>query len=395
MITCTEGTAINTNLAILEPGDPGWDHARRAFDLAVDQHPAAVAVPTDELGVVAAVREARRRGLRVVAQCGGHGASRLGPLGDALLLRTSGLAGVEIDARAHRARIRAGARWADLAGPASFLGLAPVGGFARDASIVGTVLEDGMGWLARRHGRAAASVTAVEHVTADGELERVSGDEIHTALRGGGVITALELTLHPAEDLYAGALFFSFDRAAEVLHAWRDWTETAPPEVTSIARLMQFGDGPEVAELVRGRSFAMIEAAFLGTEAEGAQLIRPLRELRPELDTFTIVPPSALGHLHMEPEHPVARLADDGLVGALPAAAIDDLVAVAGPGSGSPLATVELRHASGVLETLEEGFFTHAAGMPTDAASAAAIEAQLALVAAALAPYGAFPAHLS
>jgi hypothetical protein len=149
-----------------------------------------------------------------------------------------------------------------------------------------------------------------------------------------------------------------------------------------------------VAELVRGRSFVLIEAAFLGGAAEGAELLRPLRELRAELDTFTIVPPSALGHLHMAPEHPVARLADDGLVGPLPAAAIDDLVAVAGPGSGSPLTTVELRHAGGAIEALERGFFTHAAGMPADAASAAAIEAQLALVAAALAPYGAVPAHL-
>jgi len=394
MITCTEGTAIDSNLVILEPGDPGWDFARRAFDLAVDQRPAAVAVPTDEDGVVAAVREARRRGLRVVPQCGGHGASRLGPLGDAMLLRTGELAGVEIDARAHRARIKAGARWADLADPASFLGLAPTGGFARDASIVGTMLGDGMGWLARRHGLAAAGVTAVEYVTAEGDLERV-GRVDEAELRRGGVITALELTLHPAEDLYAGALFFSFDRAAEVLRAWREWTETAPREITSVGRLMQFGDGPEVAELVRGRSFAVIEAAYLGTEADGVELIRPLRELRPELDTFTIVPPSALGHLHMEREHPVARLADDGLVGALPPEAIDDLVAVAGPGSGSPLATVELRHATGALETLERGYFTHAAGYPTDTASAAAIEAQLALVAAALAPYGAFPAHLS
>jgi hypothetical protein len=92
----------------------------------------------------------------------------------------------------------------------------------------------------------------------------------------------------------------------------------------------------------------------------------------------------------MAPERPVALLADDGVVGALPAAAIDDLIAVAGPGSGSPLATVELRHAGGALETLQDGFFTHAAGMPTDAATAAAIEAQLALVAAALAPYGAY-----
>ena len=62
---------------------------------------------------------------------------------------------------------------------------------------------------------------------------------------------------------------------------------------------------------------------------------------------------------------------------------------MAGPGSQSPLSTVELRHASGALETLERGFFTHAAGTPSDTAAAAAIEAQLALVAGALAPYGA------
>ena len=392
MITCTEGTAIDSSLLIVEPGDPGWDSARRPFDLAVDQQPAAVAIPTDEDGVVAAVLEARRRDLRIVPQCGGHGASRLGPLDDAMLLRTGGLAGVEIDARAHRARIKAGARWADLADRASFLGLAPAAGFDRQAGIVGTVLGDGMGWLARRHGPAAASVTAVEFVTADGERERACDV---TELPSGSVIIALELELHPAEDLYAGALFFPFERAAEVLHAWREWTATAPPQITSVGRLIQFPDDHEVAEMVRGRAYVLIEAALLGTEAEGAELLRPLRALGPELDTFTIVPPSALGHVHMAPERPVATLADDGLVGTLPAAAIDDLVAVAGPGSGSPLATVELRHAGGALETLQDGFFTHAAGTPTDTASAVAIEAQLALVAAALAPYGAFPAHLS
>lgn len=381
---------------VLEPGAPGWDIARRAFDLAVDQRPALVAIPSDEREVGAAVRLARDHTLRVVPQCGGHGAARLGPLDDALLLRTTALTGVEIDGAARRARVRAGATWADVAGRASFLGLAPAGGFSGRASVVGTVLGDGMGWLARRHGLAAAGVTAVELVTADGELASYDGEaEVARALRSGGVITALELELHPAEDLYAGALFFPFERAGEVLHAWREWTETAPRAITSVGRLMQFPDDPEVAEMVRGEAYVLIEAALLGTEAEGIELLRPLRELSPWLDTLTIVPPSALGHLHMAPERPVATLADDGLVGALPAAAIDDLLAVAGPGSGSPLATVELRHAGGALETLEDGFFTHAAGTPTDTASTAAIEAQLALVAAALAPYGAFPAHLS
>ena len=390
MITCTEASAT-TSLSLLEPGALGWDAARRAFDLAVDQRPALVALALDERDIVAAVRHARSAGLRVVPQCGGHGAARLGPLDDAMLLRTNAVAGVEIDARAHRARVRAGARWADVFDRASFLGLAPAGGFSRRRGVVGHMRGDGMGWLARRHGLAARGVTAVEAVTADGDLVRADrGPDIDQLLHGDGVITALELTLHPADDLYAGALFFAFDRASEVMHAWHEWTAGAPAEITSVARMMQFRDAHDVPELVRGGSYAVVEAAHLGTEAEGEELLRPLRELRPELDTFSIVPPSALGHLHMESEHPEARLTDDGLVGSLHAAAIDDLVAVAGPGSGSPLATVELRHASGALETLERGFFTHASGVPTDAASTAAIEAQLALVAGALAPYGAF-----
>jgi len=378
--------SLREGCTILEPGDLGWDAARRAFDLAVDQRPALVALPLDERDVAAAVRVARDRGLRVVAQAQGHGAAKAAPLGDAMLVRTTALAGVEIDARAHRARIKAGARWADVVDRASLNGLAPVAGFNRVAGVVGDVLSGAMGWLSRRHGLASRGVLAVELVTADGERARVDGD---AALPAGAVVTAVELALHQADDLYAGALFFSLDRAAEVMHAWNDWTATAPPELTSVARMMRFGVGEEVPALVRGRAFAIVEAAHLGTQAQAGELLAPLRDLRPELDTFSLVPPSALGHLHMEPEHPEARLADDGLVGDLSAQAIDDLLAVAGPASQSPLATVELRHASGALETLQCGFFTHAAGAPADAASATAIEAQLALVAAALAPYGA------
>jgi FAD/FMN-containing dehydrogenase len=379
-------TDVTTRQGMLvEPGELGWDAARRACNLAVDQRPAVVALALDDHDVVAAVREARTRGLRVVAQSLGHRAAPV--LDDTMLLRTTALADVEIDARAHRARVRAGARWADLIDRASFLGLAPAAGFSRAAGVAGDVLGDGMGWLARRHGVAARNVVAVELVTADGDHERIEGE---IDIPAGAVVTALELALHPAEDLYAGALFFSLDRAAEVFHAWHEWTATAPAAITSIARVMRFADRHDVPELVRGRAYTVVEAAHLGTDAEGAELLAPLRDLRAELDTFSLVPPSALGHLHMAPEHPEARLADDGLVGELPAAAIDDLLAVAGPASQSPLATVELRHASGALETLERGYFTHAAGTPVDAASATTIEAQLALVAGALAPYGAF-----
>ncbi len=93
-----------------------------------------------------------------------------------------------------------------------------------------------------------------------------------------------------ATDVYAGALFFSPERADEVLHAWCEWTATAPAETTSVVRIMRFGDGHEVADLVRGRSYVLVEAVHLGSEAEGAAVLQPLRELRGELDTFSIVP---------------------------------------------------------------------------------------------------------
>lgn len=48
---------------ILTPADPGWDEARQAWNLAVDQRPAAIARPASAQGVAAAVTFARRHGL--------------------------------------------------------------------------------------------------------------------------------------------------------------------------------------------------------------------------------------------------------------------------------------------------------------------------------------------
>src|SRR5215217_3592034 len=49
------------------PGDLDWDEARQAWNLAVDQRPAAVATPHSVDDVIAIVGFARDRGLRVTA----------------------------------------------------------------------------------------------------------------------------------------------------------------------------------------------------------------------------------------------------------------------------------------------------------------------------------------
>src|SRR5262249_26133804 len=155
--------------------------------------------------------------------------------------------------------------------------------------VTGYTLGGGIGWLARRYGLAANSVTAAELVTPDGRFVRTDADrepDLFWAVRGGGGSvgggTALEMRLDPGRELYAGALFCPIQRAAEVLHAWRAWTGTVPDELTSVGRILRLPPVPEVPEPLRGRAFALVEAACLRDADTGSELLGPLRRLGPE-----------------------------------------------------------------------------------------------------------------
>ncbi len=89
--------------AVVLPHDPRWNEARVAWNLAVDQQPAAVALPESAADVMAVVRWARSRGLRVAPQGTGHNAAAMGSLAHTVLVKTERMRGVEIDAEeAHR-----------------------------------------------------------------------------------------------------------------------------------------------------------------------------------------------------------------------------------------------------------------------------------------------------
>jgi FAD/FMN-containing dehydrogenase len=253
------------------PGDDGYDQARRAWDLAADQRPAVVVFAESVVDVVRAVRFAASQGMRVAPQGTGHGSLPLELLDGAMLLKTSRMRRVEIYPATRTARAEAGAQWEDVTVPAGEYGLAALAGTSPNVGVTGYTLGGGMGWLARRYGLAANSVTAAEIVTPDGRLARADSEyepDLFWAVRGGGgsvgVVTALEMALYPVGELYAGALFFPIERSSEVLHAWREWTGAVPDEVTSLGRILRLPPVPEIPEFLRGRSFVLVEAAYLG-----------------------------------------------------------------------------------------------------------------------------------
>jgi FAD binding domain/Berberine and berberine like len=339
---------------VVGPDDPDWDQARRAWNLAADQRPAVVARPESAQDVVTVVEIAREQGLRVAPQGTGHGAPPRASLEASVLVDMSRMNAVEIDADRRRARVQAGAQWQHVVGPATEHGLAALAGTAPDVCPTGYALGGGVGWMVRRYGLAANSIRAADVVTADGRQRRADADgeqDLFWALRGGGgsfgVVTALEFELFPVAELYAGVLFWPQERAGEVLDAWVRWAGGMPDEMTSIGRLLNVPPLEEIPEPVRGRSFVAVEAAYIGDEAAGSALLAPLRELGPEMDTFAMIPPSGLGALHMDPPEPVPGAGNGMLLDDLPAEAVEALVSVTGPGTDSPLVSLEVRHLSG------------------------------------------------
>jgi FAD/FMN-containing dehydrogenase len=229
--------------AIVGPGDPGWDAARLAFNLVIDQQPEAVARPDSVAQTAAIVRAARDLGLRVHVQGSSHNPGPAGPLDGTLLMRLERMRAVQIDADERIAKVEAGARWWDVVPQASELGLSALHGSSPEVNVVGYSLGGGLGWQGRKRGLQANSVTAIEVVTADGERLRVDADnggDLFWALRGGSgnfaVVTKIEFRLYPVDAFYAGAMLFGLHQAADVLHAWREWTVDAPEEVTTAAR---------------------------------------------------------------------------------------------------------------------------------------------------------------
>ena len=368
---------------VVLPEDAGFDAARKAWNLAVDQRPSMVVFPETTGDVAAAVRLARELEQQVAPQGTGHNAEPLGSLENTILLKTERMRAVTIDRAARSARVEAGVLAGQLAEAAARHGLATVTGTSADVGFVGFTLGGGIGVLSRRFGLASSHVRAVELVTAGGDS--ICADHEHLpdlfwALRGGGgsfgVVTAVVTELLPVTEAYAGSLWYPIERADEVLHAWRELVQAGPPdELSTIARMMSFPPLPELPEAVRGKSFALIHVYHVGNPTHADRLLEPLRALAPINDTIQTTTMPALSGVAMDPPQPVPVAGDGLMLRDLPAEALNALLKAAGADAGPQLAIVELRHLEGEL----------ARGRPRDGA-VASIPAKHALYAGGFAP---------
>jgi hypothetical protein len=338
------------------PGEAGYDEARSAWNLAIDQHPALIVMAENAQDVQKAVRYASSHGMSAAVQSTGHGVARKAD--KALLIRTGLLEKVEIDPPAQTARVGAGAKWGQVLEKAQAYGLAPLLGSSPGVGVTGYTLGGGFGWLGRKYGMAVDSLISVEIVTAGGDLLKASSSEngdLFWAVRGGGggfgVVTELEIQLYPVTEVYGGNLFYPPELAKEVITRFRDWSANAPDELTSAVTLMNYPPIPVLPEALRGRSFVMVRGCFCGPVEQGEALINEWRNWKaPLMDMFQSMPFSQVAAISADPVDPMPAALTTAWMRELSDEAVDALVKYGLPHSSPlPLTLVEIRQAGGAI----------------------------------------------
>ncbi|HUA75541.1 MAG TPA: FAD-binding oxidoreductase [Solirubrobacteraceae bacterium] len=391
--------------SLVRPGDAGWDAARQAWNLGVDQRPAAVALVEGGEDVAKVIRYAAANGLRVTAQGTGHGAGPLGSLQDTVLIKTERMRGVTVDAGAATARVEAGVLSAELGDAAQPAGMCSLPGSSPDVGTIGFTLGGGLGWLGRRYGFACNHVRAIELVTAAGEPRTVDAGndpELFWALRGGGgehaIVTALHIGLIPLAEVYAGTLILPAEAGAAAIRGYRDWAAGVDENVSSTIRFLRPPPVPDVPEPLRGRPLLTIGVTCIGDRDRGEATVAPLRDLaEPIMDMIGPIPTAALSRINMDPEQPTPGIGHHALLAELPDEAIDAFVGVAGPEAGSSLLLAEMRQLggafarepedAGALAKLDGAFLLNGIGVPMPPATPEGVGADLDRLVEAMGPW--------
>jgi FAD/FMN-containing dehydrogenase len=279
-----------------EPGSPAYDDCCTLFNTMIERRPRYVVEPLAVEDVVAVLAFAREHDLPIAVRAGGHSVAGLSLCDDGVVIDLRTMSDIDVDPVRRIARVGGGAIWADLDRATLEHGLATTGGRVSTTGVAGLTLGGGSGWLERKHGLACDNLVAAELVTWDGRVVRASEDEnpgLLWALRGGGgsfgVVTALELELHPVgPDVLGGLALFPIERAAEVLRVYRDVMNDAPDELSLAYGILTAPEEEDVPEHLHGKPVAAVIGMWAGDVADGEAALAPIRALGPEADFFGV-----------------------------------------------------------------------------------------------------------
>lgn len=293
--------AANFQGELIYPGDANYDEARGIWNGMIDRRPALIVRCVSVADVQVAVAFARESGWPLSVRGGGHNVAGHAVNDGGLVIDLSLMKSVAVDESARLAYVGGGATIADLDKATQVFGLAVPMGVVSETGVAGLTLGGGLGHLRNKYGLSADNLVAADVVTAVGRLVRASETEnsdLLWGLRGGGgnfgIVTKFVYKLHPVgPDVYMTAVFHHGNQAKAGLQLYREFSDIAPDEVSSLAFLGIVPDGAEpFPPETHGKPFVGFVAMYAGDPREGEAVMRPLRKLtvKPLADFSGVLP---------------------------------------------------------------------------------------------------------
>jgi FAD/FMN-containing dehydrogenase len=267
---------------LLQPGEAGYEEARRVHNGLVDKRPALIARCHGVADVVDAVKVGRQLGLEVAVRGGGHNVAGRATVDNGLMIDLGQMKGIQVDPSRKTVQAQGGVTWGELNRETQLHGLAATGGVVATTGIAGLTLGGGLGWLMSKYGLALDNLLSVDLVLADGRMVTASDNDnadLFWGVRGGGgnfgIASSFEYQLHPVgPTITGGVVAYPITRAREALRFFRDYTASLPDELAVVAALLHAPDGS-------GAKLAAMVTCHCGPLASGEQAMRPLKAFGP------------------------------------------------------------------------------------------------------------------
>lgn len=241
---------------------------------AVDHQPALVVQCETAAEVQHAVKTAREFGLPLSVRGGGHDWIGRAIRADGLVIDLSNMRGVSI--HDGTATVSGGATAEDVVAAADQVGLTAATGTVGAVGMTGLTLGGGYGPVCGRFGLAADNLVGAEVVLADGRIVHSGGDDnadLFWALQGGGgnfgVVTSIEVALHPLEEVLVGSFIYPFQHVEQVLAGYGELIRTAPDDLTAVLSIVPSDEGAPAV---------MISPTWSGNIADGDVWIQAFGE---------------------------------------------------------------------------------------------------------------------
>ena len=222
---------------LLRSSSPGYDEARRVWNLAYDRRPLAMVRAVNVDDVRRCVEFARKHTVPIAIRGGGHSYAGYGVADGALQIDLETFGSVTVD-RDHRvASVGGGTRIRDLLSATLAAGLYTPMGSCGSVGVAGLTLAGGDTNGRGLYGTACDNLIGAQLVTADGDVRELGpgrNEDLYWAIRGGGgnfgVITRLDFRLYPVVPLHSAAFNIGWRDIAGGLRAYGDLVRDAPDE---------------------------------------------------------------------------------------------------------------------------------------------------------------------